>query len=76
VVWNQAERQASITVLGRIGPKSATSGKGERTIKVDRVPGAAINRGRTGDLQPLPTPDVSISGGDTDFVQGTRTTID
>ena len=87
VVWNQAERQASVMVLGRIGPKGAASGKGERTIKVDRLPGAANSRGRAGDLQSSPTPragdlrssprpEVSISGGDTDFVQGTRTAID
>lgn len=87
VVWNQAEKQASVTILGRIGPKGAGSGKGERTINVDRVPGAANIRGRagdlqssptpgTGDLQSSPTPDVSISGRETDFVQGTRTAID
>ena len=90
VVWNQAEKQASVTVLGRVGSKGETSTRGGRrsfsdrlpgtaTNRVtgaatDRVPGAVLDRGRTGDMQPSQPPGVSISGGDTDFVQGTRTT--
>ena len=82
VVWNQAKRQASVTVLGRVGSKGETSTRGGRRSFSDRlpgtatnrVPGAVLDRGRTGDMQTSQPPGVSISGGDTDFVQGTRTT--
>ena len=75
-IWSLEERQVSIKVLKRIRSKGAASGKGEPILKIDRLPGASTNRKAAGDLQPSKKRGVSISGGETDFVQGTRTTID